>query len=260
MNARVVSMEGVRHHAVVGLRPVGRVSSGDLKWEFRCDCGAIFQTSGYAVRSGKIKSCPTCGAERARRASITHGKTETPEFEIWCGIFTRCNNRNAKSYPRYGGRGITVCERWANFENFLADMGPRPSKDHSVERRDNDGNYEPGNCEWATDKVQGNNKSNNRLVTIDGVTRTIAQWADVSGLSYEAIYYRLHAGKHGQQLLAASDQLLRPIRRGSVEFNGVFDTYAGWGARTGIKASTIYMRIHTYGWPVARALTEGAKS
>ncbi|WP_143565689.1 hypothetical protein [Sinorhizobium fredii] len=90
---------------------------------------------------------------------VTHGGTRLPEYRVWAGMHQRCNNPKSTRYAKYGGRGIMICERWNSFENFLADMGPRPTPDHSIDRRDNDGNYEPGNCRWATRSEQQQNKS-----------------------------------------------------------------------------------------------------
>lgn len=117
-------MTGIRYGRLFAVCDVGRVSSGDRKWRFSCDCGSQFEAAGYAVRSGKVVSCPSCAAKRTAAASITHGKTDTDEYRIWTGILTRCKNTKAKAYQSYGGRGIGVCDQWANsFERFLEDMG-----------------------------------------------------------------------------------------------------------------------------------------
>lgn len=179
--------------------------------------------------------------------------SETPEFSVWTDIQSRCHNPNATSFPDYGGRGIVVCERWRqSFESFLSDMGARPSGRHSIERSNVNGNYEPGNCRWATAKEQGRNKRNNRLITIDGRTQTMSAWAEECGLNDSTILLRIKAGRSGAALIAPSKM------EGCVEFNGVKDTYGGWAKRTGLKPSTIAMRLTKYRWPVAKALTQGA--
>lgn len=102
-----------------------------------------------------------------RDLRIRHGLTKTPEHRAWCNMRTRCFNPRATQYPHYGGRGITVCERWDSFANFLFDVGPRPSRWHSIERRDNDGNYEPGNVRWATKPEQARNRRTSKLTAND---------------------------------------------------------------------------------------------
>lgn len=115
------------------------------------------------------------------RAMATHNMRNSPEYASWIRMKTRCNNPKRHNFHLYGGRGIKICERWAKFENFFADMGQRPSMAHSIERIDNNGNYEPSNCRWATAKEQANNKRNNRIVEYRGVRMTLQQAIDLSG-------------------------------------------------------------------------------
>jgi len=252
MKTRVIDMTGKRFTSITGVRVAGKSSSGDLKWLFECDCGNQFEANGYSARSGKVTTCPACAAERSRIASVKHGMSETDEFSVWTDIQTRCYNQNTKAFPDYGGRGIRVCDRWlSSFENFISDMGFRPSSDHSIERNDVNGSYEPSNCRWATLEEQARNKRNTRFIDINGTTKRLQEWAEQTGLSASAIHLRIKAGVVGSALLAPSQ------REGSIEFNGVTDTYAGWGKRTGLKASTIAMRITQYGWSIQKALTQG---
>ncbi len=246
-------MAGRRYSSVTALCRVGTCSSRDAKWRFSCDCGQQFETSGYAVRSGRVTSCPKCSLKRSAIATTKHGKTNSPEFRTWTDIQTRCHNERSASHADYGGRGIVVCGRWrASFEDFLADMGPRPTPQHSIERIENDGNYEPGNCRWATRKEQANNKRNNLRIEIDGETKTLAQWADELGVSYSAMWFRYQQGARGKALLAST--------RRQLTHNGITDSVSGWARRTGLKTSTISMRITQYGWPVERALSEGVSN
>lgn len=118
----------------------------------------------------------------------------SPEWSAWASMRSRCELSTHPAYPRYGGRGIQVCARWGVFENFLADMGRRPSSEHSIDRIDNDRGYEPGNCRWATSTEQARNRRSNRQLTIEGVTMSMASWGDRSGVSARIIRDRLNAG------------------------------------------------------------------
>ena len=248
-----INMEGKRYGNIVAVRECGKASSGDLTWLFKCDCGNELVANGYNARSGKLISCKKCSAERIRLASVKHGKSETPEFSTWTDIQTRCYNKNTKAFKDYGGRGITVCSKWLeSFDNFLSDMGNKPSKSHSIDRINNNGNYEPNNCRWATIETQANNKRNNRKLTINGITKNMSEWAKEYNLSSTAILLRIRRGVSGEGLIAKSKLY------GSLTFNGVTDTLRGWESRTGIKQSTIATRINKYNWPIEKALTKGA--
>lgn len=113
---------------------------------------------------------------------------------IWRTMHQRCSDPRSRSFPDYGGRGITVCERWNDFEAFVADMGPRPSAQHSIDRIDPGGPYSPENCRWATPQEQARNRSSNRRVTHQGQTKTVAEWADVAGLLPTTLLWRLDHG------------------------------------------------------------------
>ena len=129
-------------------------------------------------------------------ARSTHRASKTVEYRTWTWMKTRCYNPQCKDYLNYGGRGITVCDRWRNdFATFLADLGPRPSPQHSLDRFPNwEGNYEPGNVRWATTAEQSNNRRDTRRLTYEGATRTLHDWAMVTGISRRTIANRLAKG------------------------------------------------------------------
>lgn len=148
---KYVSLQGVRLRRVMAV----------------CDCGNEITTNLGSLKSGITASCGCFALEVLADRSIVHGdaprKKQTKEYKAWANMIARCENPNVDRYPIYGGRGIKVCARWRmSFENFLSDMGRKPSLDHSIDRIEVNGNYEPGNCRWATPDVQANNKRNSR--------------------------------------------------------------------------------------------------
>lgn len=160
-------------------------------WNCLCSCGkqkVVVQDSLLSKTRG-TKSCGCLYKECS--GTRTHGKSGTPEHKVWNGIKKRCLDPNAPVYSKYGGRGITLCERWRDFSNFLADMGPKPSPSHTIERMDNNGAYEPSNCKWADILTQANNKRNNVLVSTG---ETLAQFARRKGVKYKA-FHKLHRVK-----------------------------------------------------------------
>lgn len=191
---------------------------------------------------------------------------KSSEYRIWCGLKSRCLNPNGKKWHRYGGRGITVCARWLeSFENFLGDMGPRPSNRHTIERKDNDGNYEPNNCVWATNKQQSRNRSTNLRIEYRGVTRCLMDWCEILGLSYDTIKQRLAAGYSVadafEKPFVGYEERSRNRSKAIVEpnhmltFNGVTKCIAEWVEITGLPFPTIRNRIVRGKWSVERALT-----
>jgi len=189
----------------------GRTSGRKVIWECVCSCGSTARVSTSDLRSGHTTSCGCTKAARISAARTSHGdsrssKPRAVEYVVWCQIKGRCTNSKLPGYKHYGARGITLCARWMQYENFLADMGRRPSPKHTVERKNGKLGYSPDNCVWATRDVQNNNTSRNHRLTYAGETLTLAQWAK----------------------------------------------------RRGLKASTLRMRISSYGWDLKKALTTPA--
>lgn len=204
------SLVGRKFNKLLVVSYVGRLASRNTTWNCLCDCGKTTVAAGSLLKNGHVKSC---GCLKRGQHSLRHGHSArgiiSMEYRAWQGMRTRCSNPNEDAYPRYGGRGIKVCERWnASFEAFLADIGPKPSAKHSLGRVDNDGNYEPGNVRWETPFQQGGNNSRNRNFTIDGRTMCLAAWVRERGMVLNTVHRRLKRGQGIEQALdmAAVDQ------------------------------------------------------
>lgn len=162
-------------------------------WFCLCECGAERRVQGGSLKSGETGSCGCLQRERSVSANTTHGMTDSPEYRSWCSMLTRCTNRASPNYHNYGGRGITVCERWYNFKNFFSDMGHMPAG-QTLERINNEGPYCPENCRWASMAEQRRNKRTNRWITHDGQTLCLADWERRQGLVRGRLGRRLMAG------------------------------------------------------------------
>jgi hypothetical protein len=159
---------------------------GECKYLCRCSCGTERTVHVGMLRTGNTRSCGCLRRELQIERNLSHGKAKTREYAAWSGMITRCTNEKRPEFTNYGGRGITVAQEWRGpegFERFLAHIGPRPSKDHSVERIENDGNYEPGNVKWATRAEQSINKRRNRFLMVDGVMQLASKVAASRGIS-----------------------------------------------------------------------------
>ena len=167
----------------------------------KCDCGTIKVVRERSVANEDSKSCGCLRAETTKCLFTTHGMSNMPEYVVWESMRQRCYDKNCECYPHYGGRGIRVCDRWNDFASFFADMGKRPTDKHSIERIDNECNYFPDNCVWATAEQQGNNKRNNRLLTAFGETHTIRQWSRIKNIDYFTLIWRDNNGWNPERTL-----------------------------------------------------------
>lgn len=183
----------------VGPVEVVRYPSGAhaVRWLCRCDCGGDRVVNVGKLTSGRARSCGCLIPETTAKlvaASTKHGLAKTPEYNCWQSLSGRCTNPKNAAYNSYGGRGITVCARWMSFENFLADMGERPSDKHSIERIDNNGDYEPGNCRWATKGEQGRNRRSNFIVEAFGRKAPLIEFVSTDKPAYRLAWARIKRG------------------------------------------------------------------
>lgn len=185
-NARFGRLTAIRVVKVAGKR---------RSWLCECDCGAKVILETGRLTGGNTRSCGCLRSDLMREARTRHGHTAagkaSPEYWVWAGMIQRCSNPNHDRFPRYGARGIKVCDRWKDFANFIADMGPRPSPRHSIDRIDLDGDYTPDNCRWATAVEQQSNTSRSRVISFNGESRTVAGWARSLGVSPTTLSERL---------------------------------------------------------------------
>lgn len=189
-----------------------------------------------------------------RHGHVIGGKP-TRIYRIWEGMRDRCNNPNNPRYSRYGGRGIKVCKRWDVFENFLADMVEVPSHRHSIDRIDNDGDYSPENCRWATDHQQSRNHSRNRFFTHDGKTMCLKDWAMHVGVNVNTLRQRLERGITFADAIKPTDSVPTKNKR-LITFNGKTQSLSAWAREIGIKPVSLYNRLQR-GWPLEKALHNG---
>ena len=169
-----------------------------FEWKLRCDCGAEQSTRRDHVISGRSKGCISC-------SHIKHGMEGTKVYNVWAGMKQRCQNSKYHSYANYGGRGITVCERWQKFENFYTDMGD-PPQGSSIDRRDNHKGYTPENCHWTTSKVQQNNRRTTRMLEYKGDILPLTVLAERHGVERHTLQHRLKRG------WTVEDALEKPVR------------------------------------------------
>lgn len=166
---------------------------GTEKWLCKCDCGTVREVKGRSLREGKSQSCGCLHGEIISAQSTKHGKSKTRLYSIYRNMKCRCYTPSASKYEIYGGRGIKVCDEWlGDFMRFYQwAIAHGYSDDLSIDRINSDGNYEPDNCRWATYKVQGNNTNQNHVITYNGKSQTLAEWADELGFSYKVLSERI---------------------------------------------------------------------
>ena len=191
-------MLGHKYNRLTPVEFLGSDGRGHGLWKCVCDCGSANVIAVTArLRNGYKKSCGCLQREVRSTSHFKHGHAATisREYNIWSGIKSRCLNPSALYFHRYGGRGISICSRWReSFSSFLEDMGRAPSDQHSIDRINNDGNYDPSNCRWATRKQQGRNTRKNRIVAINGKDMVFSEACEVYGIHWATAISRIKSG------------------------------------------------------------------
>lgn len=189
-----IDLTGQKFHRLTVLA-MADTAKQRTRWKCACACGSVVVVGTDDLRKRTTKSCGCWKAEqagmRAKEIMRTHGGSKLPIYKVWSMMRQRCSNPNSHKYPQYGGRGIKVCEQWQDFALFLADMGERPSAQHSLDRIDSNGDYEPGNVRWATQREQQNNRRDNRLLTVNGQTKTSSEWGRDIGVNPNLVRQRI---------------------------------------------------------------------
>lgn len=206
-DSRFQDLTGQRFGRLVVVAYEGRDCHRTSIWRCVCDCGNEAVTKSRELKSGDTKSCGCRNREVAAMRFAIHGLSHRPEHGAWSQMIQRCTNERTKAYADYGGRGIRVCQRWLSFQQFIEDMGPRPSPEHTIDRIDNNGNYEPENCRWATVRQQRRNTRANRLLTMNSQTKTAIEWCEELGMPSSVVYARIHLGWDDERVLTT------PVRR-----------------------------------------------
>lgn len=197
----MIDLVGQRFGRLTVIAKTDKRSGHNICWLCKCDCGNEVVVSSHNLKSGNTQSCGCLFKE----TKTTHGKRKTRTYNIWNKMKNRCSNPNDSRYKDYGGRRITVCDRWSRengFINFLTDMGEAP-KGLSIERKDNYLGYCKANCIWATQKKQNRNKRNNRLIEFNGKTQCLTAWAEELGIKCKTLFTRLKLGWSIEKALKA---------------------------------------------------------
>jgi len=194
MSSRKKDLTGMRFTRLVAIRDTGKRLRGYVVWECKCDCGKTIEAISQNLLRGSTESCGCLNKELVTARETTHGMSNTKIYNVWASLMTRCYNKKSPAYKWYGARGVEVCEEWRHsFENFFKDMGDRPSENHSIDRIDNNGNYEPCNCRWASWETQADNKRGMKEFKItspegrDIIVNNVAKFCRNNGLNYFSI-------------------------------------------------------------------------
>lgn len=230
---KVIVTPGQKFHKLTVILSNIRVGR-EIYHRCKCDCGTEKTILARNVEKGKSKSCGCLSREKGKEHA-THGLSGTRIYQTWSRMCRRCDNPKVDRFKNYGGRGIRVCDRWKNFENFYADMGDIPGPGFSLGRIDNDKDYCPENCRWETAEQQQNNTSRTIWIEYAGIRMSLRQWATKLGVPYSLLMNRYKAGWSDEAIISE-----RRDQRQLVTHGGVTKLTTEWMKDLGIPISSFY--------------------
>jgi len=205
--SRKLNLIGQRFGRLTVIKGLDKNKSGEYPWLCKCDCGNETIGVSWRLRNGEKKSCGCLQKEVTSKRVSKHKMYGTRLHSIWRHMKERCDNPNVKFYQNYGGRGITYCQEWEEFSDFYEWSIKNGYKDNlTIDRIDVNGNYEPDNCRWATTKEQNVNRRNTIRITIDGVTKTIPEWSEKTGVKVSTLRWRYCNGLKGRDIICTKDR------------------------------------------------------
>lgn len=210
--SKAIDLTGKRFGRLMVIKRVG-TRHRECLWECKCDCGKSIDTISSNLRTGHTKSCGCLVMERTKETNTKHGLYGTRIHGIYTNMKTRCYNPKYYLFHRYGGRGISVCDEWLgenglkNFYNWSMNNGY--SEHMSIDRIDNDKGYRPDNCRWVSMKQQQNNRTNNRIITVNGEAHTMREWSEIRKINYATIQRRLASGWSEERAVTVAPQVHR---------------------------------------------------
>ncbi len=245
---KFIDISGQRYGRLKVLNRCGTGKNGDAIWRCLCECGNEISVRKKSLTSESTVSCGCYKKEHLLKKNTTHGMSRSKEYKVWASMIQRCTNPSSTGYENYGERGISVCERWLKFENFISDMGAKPSMLHSIERIDNNVGYCPDNCCWASREAQDANKRNTRLIKTKKGLQPVFIAAIENNLPARVIRNRIRAGWEESKIINTPVHrriLMTPM--GEMRLSDAARSY-------GIAKHVLHLRL-SRGWSVEKSLT-----
>lgn len=203
------NLEGMRFSRLTVVSLAGRDKHGKYTWNCACDCGNTKITDTGQLNSGMTKSCGCIHREQLKERNKTHGLSKTPIYNVWCSMKNRVDSENSKSFADYGKRGIKYCDKWSTFEGFYDDMNQTYENGLSIERIDVNGDYCKGNCKWIPKEQQALNTRRTRLITLNGITKPVSEFARIYGMVPQNVIKRLNCGWSVEEALTTPTKKVR---------------------------------------------------